>query len=98
MAKINPKSPCEVTTTSLRKGGVCVEIFVPTYNGGVKLRVEVERDEDNDWRVYLPTADELDRMERGFDIEEHTEHPELISFFNGIAYFGAPDTEYDRTA
>lgn len=96
MAKINPDTPTEVRVQPLANGGNRVDVFMPTYSGGIVLTLEVERDADGDWRVTLPTAAELDRSEDGFDIEAHTDHPELISFFNGLSYFGAPDAEYDR--
>lgn len=99
MTKINPSTPTEVRVQPLAEGGTRVDVFVPTYGGGLVLTVEVERDEDGDWRVFLPTATDLDRAPRytSFDPErQYADDPDFISFLSGISYFGAPDAEYDR--
>lgn len=93
MEIIGPKSPCRVEVTPDVDGGVHISLRIPTCGGGVTVELTVERDCHGDWTVFLPTAAGLGRTAEGFDIENHTDHPELIAFFNGITNFSAPDIE-----
>lgn len=44
MTTIGPGSPCEVAVMSMAEGGIHVEVFVPTYDGGAQFTIEAERD------------------------------------------------------
>jgi hypothetical protein len=61
--------------------------FVPTYSGGLTLNVAVERDADGDWCVPADRDGARPRA-RGLRPEQVSDRPELISFINGISYFG----------
>jgi hypothetical protein len=39
---------------------VATSLTLPTSEGGVTLTLEAERDQDGDWRVYLPDVSDFD--------------------------------------
>lgn len=88
-ALLGPSSPCEVKVTPGTEGGLDIEVFVPTYDGGATFSITVERDNDGDWRVFLPWIADLNDQE----VILSDGHAVL----NGIAYLGAPDVPRERT-
>lgn len=59
---IDQRSPAEVKVTT--SGDVTdVDIFIPTYSGGVTLQVTVERDDlGEQWMVFMPDLSKYDVM------------------------------------
>lgn len=81
---IGPDTPASVEVTPGERGGLSVTVRVPTYSGGMDFTIDVERDEDGDWRVFVPWPDGLR--------EPYTlDNDAVVS--NGVAYLGAPDVE-----
>lgn len=86
---LKPDSPCTTTITPDDKGGMLVELHVPTYSGGVTLSLQAERDNDGDWRVFIPWPDDMEdevRSVGGFG-----------DAAGGILYLGAPDVPVKET-
>jgi hypothetical protein len=54
MSTIGPGTPASVTIDPKANGGVEIDLFVPTYEGGATFNLTAERDNDGDWRVFLP--------------------------------------------
>lgn len=79
---LDTDSPATAKVTPGENGGLTVEVDVPTYSGGARFRLLVERDKDGDFRVFVPWPD------------TDSSEPVLIDgmeCFNGILYLGAPD-------
>lgn len=84
MTTFTPDSPATAKVSPGENGGLTVEVDVPTYGGGARFTLTVERDPDGDFRVFVPWPDTEDS------------EPVLIDgmeCFNGILYLGAPDVE-----
>lgn len=87
---LDPKSPCTATITPGKKGGMTVELFVPTYSGGVTFSLMSERSNDGDWRVFLPWYEGMDEDRVYINVDTDSE------VAGGIAYIGAPDVVVAR--
>jgi hypothetical protein len=90
-AMLTPDSPCRVEVIPSENGGVHVELFIPTYEGGARFALTAERDNDGDWRLFVPHY--------GTDRDVQTMEAESGGFYevcNGIIYLGAPDVEVEE--
>ena len=94
MNTITPGSPCEVTVTPGDNGSISVDVFIPTYSGGQTFTMNVERADDDTWRLFLPLlpVKEFEGTNREIMVVE-TEDDTFYEVANGIVYLGAPDTE-----
>lgn len=96
---MKPDDPCTVTVTPADKGGMTVEINIPTYEGGAILQTTVERDADGDWRVFLPaqpaTLIDVNTFDKTTLPEGEAQYltTDNCEVTNGILYLGAPDEE-----
>jgi hypothetical protein len=61
--QIDANSPCTAEVTpSDNNGGLRVTVTVPTDNGVIPITLTVERQQDGDWAIYLPSAAALDAV------------------------------------
>lgn len=72
-------------STSPEDGGVTVTVHVPCSEGVLDLVIDVERDREGDWRVFIPWP------ENG-DVDEGIGYlPGDYEVVNGILYLAAPE-------
>lgn len=96
---LKPSDPCVVEVEPGSRGGVTVEIRIPTYLGGTILRTTIERDADGDWVVFLPaqpkTLVDVSTFDKTVLPEGETQYltEDDYEVTNGILYLGAPDVE-----
>lgn len=90
MSKISRTSPCEVRVQPQRDGGLQVDLFVPTSDGGIVVTIAAERDHAGDWVVTVPTSRDM-----GLDGVLGAD-PEMECFLEGVVYMAAPEGELDR--
>ena len=57
MTVLRPDSPAAATITPRDSGGLQVDVDVPTYGGGARFTVSVDRSPDGDWVVSIPWPD-----------------------------------------
>lgn len=88
---LTPDSPATATVTREKDGGVTVDVFVPTFSGGMTLQLAVERSNDGDWRIFIPWLDDMDE-DKTYILQGN-----VAEVANGIAYVGAPDVPTIRT-
>lgn len=83
--------PATVVAMPLDAGGLRAVVVVPTYTGEQRFQITVERDEDGDWRVYIPWFKDL----HGNPAADHTdlELENGTAVTNGIVYLGAPEED-----
>jgi len=87
-----PNDPCRVTTTPLEKGGIHVEVEIPTYDQErTTVSITVERDNDGDWQVFIPWPDGIAQEAQPMAIA--LDGVEGYEVCNGILYLGAPDVD-----
>lgn len=91
MIVLKPTTTCEVHIVPDRKGGIAVRLRVPTYGGGAEFWMSAERDNDGDWRVFIPwpsdAGDEVRPINTGGDTDAEV--------CGGILYLGAPDCDVE---
>ena len=56
-AVLLPESPCWTTVTPAADGGQHVLVHIPTFDGGARISVLVQRDSEGDWYVELEGLD-----------------------------------------
>ncbi len=86
---LTPTSPCEAIVSPDDKGGISVDVFVPTYEGGARFNITTERSNDGDWVVSIPW------------LESNNDRPVILAdgheCLNGLIYLGAPDVDVTRS-
>jgi hypothetical protein len=87
---IDSQSPATAEIIPGEKGSLTVRLHVPTYSGGATFELEAARDNDGDWRVYVPWPDKA--------LSDEVVQIDGMDFANGIGYIGAPDVPVARTA
>ena len=82
--------PCHLRFVSSDDGGVKVDLTVPGAEKDMTFTMTVERDNDGDWRVYLPAWPE----EEVFDdpVVAVPWDNGFIEVCNGIVYVAAPES------
>lgn len=89
IARDTPNTPCNVEVESLPNGGVAVCVNVPSYEDTVEFKITVDRDEDGDWRVFVPWFKDL----HGNPAADHTDLilENGVGVTNGICHVGADE-------
>lgn len=88
MDNVDMTQKCGFRATTDDDGGAQVTLFVPTVEGEAEFTVLAERDEDGDWRVFIPWFHHDDNPAR--------DHIDLLlsngyTVTNGVCHLAAPE-------
>lgn len=87
---------CHLVAMNDDQGGIAVTVVVPTYEGGAAFHLTVERDNDGDWRVFVPWPESIS-VDGGPDVDFAHESVmgeiDGMEVANGILYLGAPEAD-----